>query len=283
MPAQSEAAHPFVAALDSRSRRLRTPSDGGEMMWRVWGSGPAIVLLHGGHGSWTHWVRNIAQLATAHTVVIPDMPGYGESDAPATPYTPMSLAASIAHGIDAVIGRQTPLSIVGFSFGATVGGYVASLRRDHVRRLVLVGAGGLALPSPKREELRNWRLARSDEAREVAHRSNLATLMIADPARIDDLAVWVQNENTQRTRINSRQFGPRNLLAKLLTSLQVPLAGIWGARDATVIGYLDARETLLRELDPAAPFVSIEGAGHWVQYEDPPAFNKALAGALARN
>jgi 2-hydroxy-6-oxonona-2,4-dienedioate hydrolase len=279
---RSEAIHPFAAEVDSRSRRLRTPFDGGEMMWRLWGSGPAIMLLHGGHGSWTHWIRNVAELAKDHTVLAPDMPGYGESDAPAEPYTPMSLAASIAHGLDAVLGPATALSIIGFSFGATVGGYVASLRRGSIRQLVLVGAGGLALPSPEREALRNWRLAKSDGAREAAHRSNLAALMIADPARIDDLAVYVQNANTRRTRINSRQFGPQNLLAKVLTSLHIPLAGIWGSRDATALGYISAREAFLRELDPAAPFVQVEGAGHWVQYEDPIAFNQALAGALAR-
>jgi pimeloyl-ACP methyl ester carboxylesterase len=54
------------------------------------------------------------------------------------------------------------------------------------------------------------------------------------------------------------------------------LAGIWGEADATTGAFLDARRDLLRSLDPAAEFVVIPGAGHWVQYEAPAAFNAAL-------
>jgi pimeloyl-ACP methyl ester carboxylesterase len=30
------------------------------VVWRSWGSGPPLLLLHGLHGSWMHWVRNVA-------------------------------------------------------------------------------------------------------------------------------------------------------------------------------------------------------------------------------
>ena len=36
----------------------------GRMIWHAWGAdtAPTIVLLHGGSGSWTHWIRNIQPL-----------------------------------------------------------------------------------------------------------------------------------------------------------------------------------------------------------------------------
>jgi len=52
------------------------------MVWRVWGGGPPLVLLHGGTGSWMHWIRNIEELARDFTVVAPDIPGSGESASP---------------------------------------------------------------------------------------------------------------------------------------------------------------------------------------------------------
>ena len=41
------------------------------------------VLLHGGSGSWNHWVRNIdALLASGRQVIAPDLPGFGDSARP---------------------------------------------------------------------------------------------------------------------------------------------------------------------------------------------------------
>jgi pimeloyl-ACP methyl ester carboxylesterase len=45
------------------------------------GAGRPLVLVHGGHGSWLHWVRNIEALSAKRTLWIPDLPGYGDSSA----------------------------------------------------------------------------------------------------------------------------------------------------------------------------------------------------------
>ncbi len=49
----------FLNRLDAAATRQETQLGTGRMVWRSWGSGPALVLLHGGSGSWRHWVRNI--------------------------------------------------------------------------------------------------------------------------------------------------------------------------------------------------------------------------------
>src|SRR6202012_2762510 len=68
-----------VTAIDSRAERLSTPCGDGSMVWRRWGNGPALVLLHGGYGSWTHWLRNVENLASRYSVLACDLPGLGES------------------------------------------------------------------------------------------------------------------------------------------------------------------------------------------------------------
>ncbi len=49
----------LVSRLEALATRSITPVGSGSMVWRSWGQGPALVLLHGASGSWTHWIRNI--------------------------------------------------------------------------------------------------------------------------------------------------------------------------------------------------------------------------------
>src|SRR5690606_34848395 len=70
-------------ALATRARVARTPCGSGALIWHIWGEGPPLVLLHGGSGSWTHWIRNIPALVDAgFSVFVPDLPGFGDSAAP---------------------------------------------------------------------------------------------------------------------------------------------------------------------------------------------------------
>jgi 2-hydroxy-6-oxonona-2,4-dienedioate hydrolase len=48
--------------LDNLSNQSEIEVDGVKIVWREWGSGSPLVLLHGGSGSWNHWVKNIAFL-----------------------------------------------------------------------------------------------------------------------------------------------------------------------------------------------------------------------------
>ena len=49
------------------------------MAVRRTGSGPDVVLFHGGMGSWKHWIRNVEPLAQPFTVHALDHPSYGAS------------------------------------------------------------------------------------------------------------------------------------------------------------------------------------------------------------
>jgi pimeloyl-ACP methyl ester carboxylesterase len=82
----------FLARLDAAATRMETPTGAGNMVWRSWGSGPVLVLLHGGSGSWRHWVRNIEYFARDRRVIAPDLPGLGESDMPELPHSAINIA-----------------------------------------------------------------------------------------------------------------------------------------------------------------------------------------------
>jgi pimeloyl-ACP methyl ester carboxylesterase len=269
-----------VQRLDAEARRNESPCGDGRMVWRSWGDGPALVLLHGGAGSWQHWVRTVPAFSRTHHVLAPDLPGLGESADPPEPPDITTISAIVAAGIDGLLGPRASYDLVGFSFGASLGGHVALLHGPRVRSLTLLGAGGLVRPRTPMtlERVRD----RTGEALAQAHRTNLQRIMIADPARIDALAIAIQDWNARHARLDSPALIGQRPLAQSLPRLRVPVNAIWGERDQVAYYTLQDRIAALRALCPAVELRIIPVAGHWVAYERPDAFNATLAELLGR-
>ncbi len=271
----------LVEGIAAEAERVETPCGDGAMVWRCWGGGPPLVLLHGGYGSWTHWVRNVLPLSRQFTVIAPDLPGLGESATPPEPQTAEGLAAIIVAGLDIVLSRRrianrAALHLAGFSFGGVIGGSVAVQLGDRLAGFTVVGSNGLGLersPTPLRRVAPG-----ADEAEEFAtHRYNLSQLMIADPDEIDELALYLQKTNHARARMRSRRFSRSGALVEALPRIAARLDGIWGERDATAYPHLDDRARILRSFQPNARFAVVPGAGHWVPYEAADRFNALIA------
>ena len=268
-----------VAAVDSRAQRIETPCGDGSMVWRRWGTGPALVLLHGGYGSWTHWLRNVESLSQRYTVLAPDLPGLGDSADPPKPYTAESLAAIIAIGIDRVAPKDS-VAIAGFSFGAVIGGHVAAQMGARVSSLLMLGAAGLGLP---RKPLELTRVEPGMTPAQIAavQRGNLVKLMFGDESRVDELAVYLQNENTRRARCDSRAIAFTDTLVHTLPEASARLGAIWGEQDATAINAIEQNFAVLRRLKPDVYCDTIANAGHWAQWEAPAVFEAKLNAFIA--
>jgi 2-hydroxy-6-oxonona-2,4-dienedioate hydrolase len=277
-PAAASTTHPseIVAAIGARAIVHKTPCGEGQMVWHQWGSGRPVVLFHGGHGSWTHWLRNIEALAARYRVIAADLPGLGDSATPPLPHTPDTLSDIVVEGVRMILAPDERADIVGFSFGGMIGGHVAVKLGTRTRSLTLVGAGGMGLPLRARPDMRGWRDLADPAAREAVHRHNLGVLMFADAGRIDDLAVHLQTTNTVRGRMNSRRLSGMGTLPGVLPRLKAPLRGIWGEYDFSARGRLDLYAERLRAMQEGATLTVIPGAGHWVQFEAADEFNVAL-------
>jgi 2-hydroxy-6-oxonona-2,4-dienedioate hydrolase len=266
----------FIATLDRASTRRTTPIGAVEVVWRVWGEGPPLVLLHGGTGSWMHWMRNIEDLSRDFTLLVPDLPGSGESGAPAAPVSADGIGATLSAGLSTIIGPQTGFSIAGFSMGGLIAGYLVRHAGERAQCLVLVGATGTGAPRGAMEPLKSWRRLATDAEKAAIHRHNLGILMIHDPGKIDELAVHMQKSNAERSRIRGKHVSHTGTLAESLSGLRGRLAGIWGEFDATAVPHVAERRQWLRQIQPQAPFDIFPGAGHWVQYEAAELFNRRL-------
>jgi 2-hydroxy-6-oxonona-2,4-dienedioate hydrolase len=268
----------IVADFERRARRFETPCGDGALVWRAWGNGPPVLLLHGGHGGWSHWIRNIDALAAGRTVWALDLPGLGESALPPRE-DHEAISGVIAAGLRQLIGPDLPIDIVGFSFGGVTAAHLAAFHPELVRRLILVDTGGLNLPLGHLD-VRGIR-GLDDYERSAVLKANLLSLMLHDPASVDALALHLQAVNGRRARIKAETLVLPDRLLLVLPRVAVQLDAIWGEFDAP---HPDpaAQASVLRRFQPDIDFRVIPGAGHWSMYERPDAFNRAVLDLLSR-
>ncbi|WP_028601467.1 alpha/beta fold hydrolase [Ottowia thiooxydans] len=272
----SQSSEDILTRMAATARREDVHLPSGNVAWRAWGNGPPLVLLHGGHGSWRHWVRNIEALTPRHTVWVPDMPGYGDSDTlPGDPRDPMlleRLVKALADSLNALIGEQTPVDLAGFSFGGLVAGSLA-VHRGHVQRLALLGPGGHGGTRRQQVDMVEWR-GLGDTERHAALRHNLAAFMLHDPVSIDALALEVHETSAKHTRTRSKNWSRKPVLIEAMKSLSMPVLALWGEHDVTAVPEEAAVALVQGRLNREAHYV--RDAGHWVQFEQAEAVNKWL-------
>jgi 2-hydroxy-6-oxonona-2,4-dienedioate hydrolase len=268
-----------VLALDAGARQVRTACGNGTMVWRCWGSGEPLLLLHGQSGSWRHWLRNIAFFAATHQVWCPDLPGMGESGDPPEPGDAHAVATATLQGLREIPAFSRPCHLAGFSFGGIVGALAASSADVPLRSFVVIGSTGLGLPLPPLG-LQSWKREIDAGRRQEIHRANLGRLMLTPEGARDPLALSLYTQDLERDRYQGPPVASTTLLRDALARLRAPVTGIWGARDALVQGEPARAQAGLRSVRPDLRFTTIPGAGHWVAFEQPALFNRALQESL---
>lgn len=268
----------MVDALGQSARIHTTVDDGRAVVWRQWGAGPLVVLLHGNSGSWTHWVRNIAALAERFTVLVPDLPGHGDSDLPAGDVSCAAFAGLLWRGIDQIAGPDANVALAGFSLGSVLGESMARQQPLRVRQILLL-RGAFTRTVPRPPELLRWRgIADPAEAARI-HRHNLEVSMFGDAALVDDQAVRLHADNLERCRLDTRPLLASRELEAFL-GLRCPVHGIAGERDVYGGGDAPAQGRALREALPQAVFDMIPRAGHWAAYEAAATVNALMVRSL---
>ena len=241
------------------------------------GEGPPLFLLHGGMGSWTHWVRNIDVLAQHFSVMALDHPGYGDAPSIDRTIDPELYLDVFQGALQTLVPGDEPINIAGFSFGAAIGVAMAGRLGDRVRRLSLIGAAGFDTKDRPKLPMRSYKEARGDDAkfREVMHH-NLLVLMLKHPESVDDETLDMQHANVIRTRFNSRRLSHRPDLLGHLANTTCKVQMIWGEHDPTAHPSVDGRAEKCRAVKPDLRVDLVEDAGHWTQYEAADEVNRLL-------
>jgi pimeloyl-ACP methyl ester carboxylesterase len=285
-------AHPRALQADPRDRVSRDVTSqfdawhvelhGHRVIYRIAGSGPPVVLIHGMVNSSRHWESVALQLADAYTVIAPDLIGHGDSATPRGDYSLGAHAASIRDLLAAIgIERAT---IVGHSLGGGVAMQFFYQFPQRTERLVLVSSGGLghevspllrgaALPGAPlllslaaRPRVLAALISAGDRLRERG--SSRGTYLRAIARALQPLQKPGAREaflQTLRSVIDVR--GQRvSARDRLYLLRDMPTLIVWGARDNT-IPLAHGRHT--HEAAPGSRFEILPRAAHFPNLEDP--------------
>jgi pimeloyl-ACP methyl ester carboxylesterase len=284
-----------ITRVEALSHRIVQAYGWGSAVWHVWGENKVehpdlqssvigaasvvkastsprpLVLLHGGSGSWTHWLRNVEHLAQLRPVWALDIPGFGDSDLPAGVTDADGLVPYMSE-IFTHTFKGEAVDVMGFSFGGMTAGLVAAQSSHIVRQLILVGAPGLGLFS-KELPMRGMTPDMNDAAQRQVHRHNLNAMMFAHPNSVTEEVIDLQQANVARDRLRRRRIARTDVLVKVQAHWTCPVHGVWGALDAL---YTDTLKQVPVVLPNMTSFAVVPDAGHWVMYEQPDAFHAAV-------
>ena len=111
--------------------------NGVRLHYVVEGDGPLVVLLHGWPQTWYCWRKVVGALAAGHTVLAPDLRGYGLSDKPPSGYDKRTMAADV-RALAGHLGHRRIALLAGHDRGARVAHRLALDHPEEVERLAVL-------------------------------------------------------------------------------------------------------------------------------------------------
>ncbi len=255
---------------------------GHRAVYRVAGSGPNLVLIHGMINSSRHWQAVAERLADSHRVIAPDLIGHGDSATPRGDYSLGAHAASIRDLLTTIgVERAT---IVGHSLGGGVAMQFFYQFPQRTERLALVSSGGLGDDvSPL---LRGAALPGSSTLLRLASNPRLVGSLSLAGARLRERGVstGVYLQAVARALGPLQESGSRRAFLQTLRAVidvqgqkvsardrlyllgEMPTLIAWGARDRT-IPISHGREASAEI--PNCRFETLPKAAHFPNLEDP--------------
>lgn len=267
---------------------------GHRVIYRIAGSGPPVVLIHGMVNSSRHWERVALALAQNHTVIAPDLIGHGDSATPRGDYS-LGAHAAVIRDLLAVLDVDRA-TIVGHSLGGGVAMQFFYQFPQRVNRLVLISSGGLGHEvSPLLRSAALPGVAPLVAA--AAHPRVLSALRGAGTRlRERGVGIGVYLQAIARALAPLSQPGARTAFLQTLRAVidvrgqrvsatdrlyllrDFPTLVVWGERDQT-IPIAHGRAAHLAA--PGSRFETLPRAAHFPHLEDPDGLAEILADFLA--
>jgi len=255
--------------------------------FRVAGTGPAILLIHGIGDNSTTWDTVQSKLAQRFTVIAPDLLGHGKSDKPRADYS----VAAYANGMRDLLSVLDieNVTVIGHSLGGGVAMQFAYQFPQLVERLILVGAGGvtkdvnialrIASVPMGSEALALLRLPMVLPALQVIGRVGGALFGSTGVGRDLPEVVRILADLPEPTASSAFARTLRavvdwrgqvvTMLDRCYLTESVPVQLIWGSRDS-VIPVEHAK--MAHSAMPGSQLEVFEGSGHFPFHDDPDRF-----------
>jgi pimeloyl-ACP methyl ester carboxylesterase len=262
---------------------------GRRVIYRVTGSGPPVVLIHGMLNSSSHWQAVARRLASEYTVIAPDLIGHGDSAAPRGDYSLGAHAASIRDLLAAIGVEQA--TIVGHSLGGGVAMQFFYQFPQRVERLVLISSGGLGREVGPM--LRSAALPGVSGLLSLTIHPRVLGMLWASGARLRDRGVGIgvhlqaiaralrplENADARQAFLHTLRAvidvrGQRVSATDRLYLLEtVPTMIVWGERDHTIPIEHGRRA---HEAIPGSVLRTLPKAAHFPHLDDPESLSDVL-------
>lgn len=270
-----------ASAADLSTRHVQI----GDTQWTYYegGNGPTIVLVHGFDADRSIWLPVAKVLTRNFHVVIPDLPGWGQSTRlPGADYGIDAQAARLDGFVHTL--QLSPMLLVGHSMGGAIAGVFAAEHPDKVAGLVLMDSFGLTFKKNafvREVESGTDPFVFDDRAGFQRMEKLVFEHPPAIPGRFVDVLVKHNVANrafVQRLFKRLQQPGQYDALDKRLGKLSMPVLGLW-CRDDKVID-ISALDTLRNGLTHASSIGTsiISGCGHVPEIEKPAATAQLISG-----
>jgi pimeloyl-ACP methyl ester carboxylesterase len=232
---------------------------------------PTLLYLHGAGGS-GNVVAFAESLAERFDVILPDHPGFGESDLPGWLDTVHDAAYFYLDLLKALDLRD--VHVVGSSLGGWIALEIAVRSTQRLKSLVLSGAAGLNCAEARRGDIFMWEP--EQRIRNMIVDQGLADKILGLKPSAEQAAIAVKNEfATARLAWEPRFFDPH--LHKWLHRIDVPAQIVWGDTDR--VFPLPFAHNLHKHI-PGAALAIIAQCGHLPHVEQPGRFKQIITGFI---
>lgn len=246
------------------------------------GEGPTLLALHGTASSGHTFGQLLPHLAPHFRVVIPDLPGHGETRVPRGMPLSLPVMAGALADLLTELGEQ-PTVVVGHSAGAAVGARLLTRRSYRVELFVGLAAALVPLRGTARFALPRLAsmLAFGGAYRwapRVAHVARVERTIRAmgselPPEEVERYAALISDPARARSLLRMLASWDLEPLYQALPELAVPTVLFGGTRDRAVP--IEHQRALAQRI-PSARVVTIMGAGHLLHEEQPAAIAQGI-------
>lgn len=236
---------------------------GGTVYW-IGGAGErTLCLIHGVNDHAGTWAWVVPALAASYRLIVPDLPGHGESEPKTGTLDMQYLVARLAAVLDAE--RAARVTLVGNSMGAWISILYTLAHAERVEGLVLESGGGLAVPL--------------GVPLVASNRADAITILHAVHGPAAQLPEWAidalitRSSDSPMLRLVAGGMAA-HLVDDRLSEIGVPTTIVWGANDGVITrAYVEQLHAGIRD----AQLCVIEDAAHIPHAQQPERFVACLA------
>ena len=239
------------------------------------GTGPALLLVHGFPLDHSTWEALADQLMSDFDLIMPDLRGFGASEASAAANTLAQIAVDLAALLDALNIRQACIA------GHSMGGYAClAFARAYPERLLGLGLiGSQAAADNAERKAGRYATARQVEMEGVKVLAGMAEKLSANPDLTPFFREVILRQNAQGMIAALQAMAERPDASGALSAFKFPVVLVHGLADA-LIPPERARE--IKMLLPQAMLTELPGVGHTAALEAPFETARALRALQAR-